>query len=130
METIISDENPFNILNKDIGEVREIDPQKVEGELEERIKTLVNASDIVLFMKGNADFPQCGFSANTVAILKHLGKNFDTFDILQDMEIRQGLKEYSNWPTFPQLYYKGQLLGGNDIITEMYETGELKEVLK
>ena len=84
---------------------------------------------MVLFMKGNAEFPQCGFSANTVAILKHLGKSFTTFDILQDMDIRQGLKEYSNWPTFPQLYVNGKMIGGNDIITEMFENGELKEYL-
>ena len=81
-------------------------------------------------MKGNSEFPQCGFSANTVAILKHIGKSFTTFDILQDMDIRQGLKEYSNWPTFPQLYIKGKLVGGNDIITEMFESGDLQEVLK
>jgi monothiol glutaredoxin len=81
-------------------------------------------------MKGNADFPQCGFSANSVSILKHLNQPFKTFDILQDNDIRQGLKEYSNWPTFPQLYFNGKLLGGNDIITEMFEEGELQEVLK
>lgn len=126
----MSEENPFQILNKDIAQVREIDPVKVEGELKERIETIINSSDIVLFMKGNADFPQCGFSANTIAILKHIGKPFNTFDILQDMDIRQGLKEYSNWPTFPQLYYKSKLIGGNDIITEMFEDGELAELLK
>ena len=80
-------------------------------------------------MKGNEHFPQCGFSANTVAILKHIGAKFSTFDILQDMDIRQGLKEYSNWPTFPQLYFKGKLVGGNDIITEMYESGDLKDLV-
>lgn len=126
----MSEENPFKILNKDIAEVREIDPIKVEGELKERIETIINSSPIVLFMKGNADFPQCGFSANTIAILKHIGKPFNTFDILQDQDIRQGLKEYSNWPTFPQLYYNSKLIGGNDIITEMFEDGDLQEILK
>jgi monothiol glutaredoxin len=74
-------------------------------------------------------FPQCGFSANSVAILNTLGKGFKTYDILQDMEVRQGLKEYSQWPTFPQLYINGELIGGNDIITELYQNGELKEMV-
>ncbi len=122
-------ENPFKILNKDIPEVKEVNPSLMEGELKERIEGVLNSDKVVLFMKGNADAPQCGFSANTVAILRHLGKSFSTFDILQDMDIRQGLKEYSNWPTFPQLYIGGKLVGGNDIITEMYESGDLAEVL-
>ncbi|MCT4641677.1 MAG: Grx4 family monothiol glutaredoxin [Bacteriovoracaceae bacterium] len=126
----MSDNNPFNIINKDISSVREIDPVKVEGALKDRIETIIGSSDLVLFMKGNSDFPQCGFSANTVGILKHIGASFNTFDILQDMDIRQGLKEYSNWPTFPQLYFKGKLVGGNDIITEMFEDGELQELIK
>ena len=79
-------------------------------------------------MKGNSDFPQCGFSANTVAILKHLNQNFTTYDILADMEVREGLKEFSQWPTYPQLYFNSKLIGGNDIITEMFESGELKEL--
>lgn len=122
--------NPFNILNKDISQTTELNPAQVTGDLKERIESIIKSNDVVLFMKGNAEMPQCGFSANTVAILKHLGISFNTFDILQDMDIRQGLKEYSNWPTFPQLYFKGKLLGGNDIVTEMYETGDLQEVLK
>ncbi len=126
----MSEENPFKILNKDIAEVREIDPIKVEGELKERIETIINSAPVVLFMKGNADFPQCGFSANTIAMLKHIGKPFNTFDILQDQDIRQGLKEYSNWPTFPQLYVNSKLIGGNDIITEMFEDGDLQEIIK
>lgn len=81
-------------------------------------------------MKGNAEMPQCGFSANSISILKNLGVSFSTFNILNDPEIRQGLKEYSNWPTYPQLYVKGQLLGGNDVITEMFKNGELQEFLK
>ena len=122
-------ENPFKILNADIASTKEIAPSHVEGELTERIESIINSDKVVLFMKGNSEMPQCGFSANSVAILKHLGQSFSTFDILQDMDIRQGLKEYSNWPTFPQLYFKGKLVGGNDIITEMFESGDLKEIL-
>ena len=80
-------------------------------------------------MKGNPSFPQCGFSANTVAILQTYNKPFTTFDILQDSDIRQGLKEYSNWPTFPQLFVNGELIGGNDIVTELYQNGELADLL-
>lgn len=123
-------DNPFNILNKDISTHKELAPTQIEGELEQRIQSVINADKIVLFMKGNTEMPQCGFSANTVAILKHIGVSFTTFDILQDMDIRQGLKEYSNWPTYPQLYFNGKLVGGNDIITEMFESGDLEEVLK
>ena len=126
----MSNENPFKILNEDIASTKEVDPNSVQGDLKERIESIIASDKIVLFMKGNSEFPQCGFSANTVAILKHIGKSFTTFDILQDMDIRQGLKEYSNWPTFPQLYVGGKLVGGNDIITEMFESGDLQEVLK
>ena len=80
-------------------------------------------------MKGNPGFPQCGFSANTIAILQSFDVPYNTFDILQDSDIRQGLKEYSNWPTFPQLYVDGELVGGNDIITELYQNGELAEII-
>ena len=123
-------ENPFKILNDDVNPVKEVNPEGITGELNDRIKSILSSDDIVLFMKGNADFPQCGFSANSIAILKNLNKSFTTFDILKDMDIRQGLKEYSNWPTFPQLYVNGKLLGGNDIITEMFEEGELNEALQ
>jgi len=123
-------ENPFKILNDDVNPVKEVNPEGITGELNDRIKSILSSDDIVLFMKGNADFPQCGFSANSIAILKNLNKSFTTFDILKDMDIRQGLKEYSNWPTFPQLYVNGKLLGGNDIITEMFEDGELNEALQ
>lgn len=122
-----NNENPFKILNEDISTTTEFRPSQASGELKERIEKVIGSDKIVLFMKGNSDFPQCGFSANTTAILKHLGKSFTTFDILQDPEIRQGLKEFSNWPTFPQLFVNGKMIGGNDIITEMYENGELKE---
>lgn len=124
-----SENNPFKILNEDQAGVQELTADSVTGDTVERIKSIIGSDQVVLFMKGNSNFPQCGFSANSVAILKSLGKKFTTFDILQDMDVRQGLKEYSNWPTFPQLYVKGQLVGGNDIITEMYQEGELQELL-
>ena len=117
----------FNILNNEISEIQNADKAL---ELNQQIKNLIQSSKVVLFMKGNAQMPQCGFSANSVAILKALGVSFKTFNILNDPEIGQGLKEYSNWPTFPQLYVNNQLIGGNDIITEMYQSGELQEVLK
>ena len=90
----------------------------------------VKTHPVVLYMKGSPDFPQCGFSANAVKILKSCGVN-DIFavDVLQDAEIRQGIKEYSNWPTVPQLYIKGEFVGGSDIMTEMYQNGELKTML-
>jgi monothiol glutaredoxin len=116
----------FNILNNEISEIT----ADKNLDLKAQIETLLNSSRIVLFMKGNAEGPMCGFSANSVAILKHLGVNFKTFNILNDQDVRQGLKEYSNWPTYPQLYVKGQLIGGNDVITEMYKNGELQEFLK
>lgn len=94
-----------------------------------RIDELLNQNDIVLFMKGNPQFPQCGFSARATAILQDLGANFHSVDVLMDEEIRQGIKTYGNWPTIPQLYVKKELIGGSDILMEMYETGELKELL-
>jgi monothiol glutaredoxin len=94
-----------------------------------RIDEIVRKSDVVLFMKGTALFPQCGFSSRAVAILDHLGVGFDTVDVLQDPEIRQGIKEYSDWPTVPQLYVKGEFVGGSDIMMEMYEAGELQQLL-
>ncbi len=117
--------NPFNVIN-----VSELEVADKEANLNDQITTLLNSAPVVLFMKGNADFPQCGFSANSVAILKHLAVSFKTFNILNDPEIRQGLKEFSNWPTYPQLYVNGKLIGGNDIITEMYQSGDLQEYLK
>jgi len=95
-----------------------------------RIDELVKNHDIVLFMKGTALFPQCGFSSRAVAILDHLGVKFETVDVLQDPEIRQGIKDYSDWPTVPQLYVKGEFLGGSDIMTEMFEAGELQQLLE
>jgi monothiol glutaredoxin len=94
-----------------------------------RIDELVKNNDIVLFMKGTALFPQCGFSSRAVAILDHLGVRFETVDVLQDAEIRQGIKDYSDWPTVPQLYVKGEFLGGSDIMMEMFEAGELQRLV-
>ena len=94
-----------------------------------RLDEIVRKSDIVLFMKGSALFPQCGFSSKAVAILDHLGVAFDTVDVLQDPEIRQGIKAYSDWPTIPQLYVKGEFVGGSDIMMEMFEAGELQQLL-
>ena len=93
-----------------------------------RIDEIVKKSDIVLFMKGSALFPQCGFSSKAVAILDHLGVEYATIDVLQDQGVRQGIKSYSDWPTIPQLYVKGEFLGGSDIMMEMYEAGELAEL--
>ena len=94
-----------------------------------RIDELVKANDIVLFMKGTALFPQCGFSSRAVAILDRLGARYETVDVLQDPEIRQGIKAYSEWPTIPQLYVKGEFVGGSDIMMEMFESGELQQLI-
>ena len=95
-----------------------------------RIGDIVKGNDIVLFMKGTALFPQCGFSSRAIAILDRLGAAYETVDVLQDPEIRTGIKEYSDWPTIPQLYVKGEFIGGSDIMMEMFESGELQELLK
>ena len=95
----------------------------------DQIKQTVTANDVVLFMKGTKDMPQCGFSSRAIAILEHLGVAFESFDVLQDMEVRQGIKDYSDWPTIPQLYVKGEFVGGSDIMMEMYEAGELGELM-
>jgi monothiol glutaredoxin len=96
----------------------------------EKIEKILTENKVVLFMKGNPSFPQCGFSARAVAILNELGTQFHSVDILEDAEMRQGIKEYGNWPTIPQLYVQKELLGGSDIMMEMYESGELAEALK
>jgi monothiol glutaredoxin len=95
-----------------------------------RIDEIVKSRDVVLFMKGTELFPQCGFSARAIAILNHLDVPFETVDVLQDPEIRNGIKDYSDWPTIPQLYVKGEFVGGSDIMMEMYEAGELQQLLK
>ena len=94
-----------------------------------RIDEIVKKNDVVLFMKGTALFPQCGFSSRAVAILDHLGVPFETVDVLQDQEIRGGIKDYSDWPTIPQLYVKGEFVGGSDIMLDMYENGELQQLV-
>jgi monothiol glutaredoxin len=98
-------------------------------DVQARIDEKVKGSEVLLFMKGSPLFPQCGFSSRAVAILQHLGVEFDSVDVLQDQGIRQGIKTYSDWPTIPQLYVKGEFVGGSDIMMEMYESGELAELL-
>ncbi|MCE2717890.1 MAG: Grx4 family monothiol glutaredoxin [Dolichospermum sp.] len=99
-------------------------------ELKERIDTLVEENKIMVFMKGNKLMPQCGFSNNVVQILNTLGVPFETLDVLADQDIRQGIKEYSNWPTIPQVYINGQFVGGSDILIELYNKGELEQLVE
>ena len=100
-------------------------------DVQERIKQQVTSHPVVLYMKGSPQFPQCGFSGNAIRILNALGvKEFFSVDVLQDEEIRQGIKDYANWPTIPQLYINGEFVGGSDIMTEMYQSGELQTLLK
>ena len=128
-----NNENPFALLGS-----RQVPTPKGEpigeeekgGELHQRIQRLIDSSDLFLFMKGVPEAPRCGFSANVVGILNSLGLAFKSFDILQDPEIRQGVKEYSEWPTYPQFYVRGEFIGGNDIVTEMFEKGELQSLLE
>jgi monothiol glutaredoxin len=96
----------------------------------ERIKSDITSNDVVLYMKGSPVFPQCGFSAAVVQVLTHLGVKFKGVDVLSDPSVRQGIKEFSNWPTIPQLYVKGEFVGGCDIVREMFQTGELQELLQ
>lgn len=98
-------------------------------DVKERIEHELGSHQVLLFMKGSPDFPQCGFSAQAVAVLRACGTNFGSFNILEDPELREALKVHSNWPTFPQLYVKGELIGGSDILVEMYQSGELQPVL-
>ena len=99
---------------------------KISIEIENNNKS----DDVVLYMKGNPTFPQCGFSSTVVQILKHLGVDFKSYDVLQDDKLREGIKEFSNWPTIPQLYIKGEFIGGCDIIREMFDKGELNKVFE
>lgn len=101
----------------------------MDSNLQKRIAALIASSPVYVFMKGNKLMPQCGFSNNVVQILQNLGIPFETFDVLSDAEIRQGIKEYSDWPTIPQVYVKGEFIGGSDILIDMYNSGELKEKL-
>jgi monothiol glutaredoxin len=100
------------------------------ADVAEKIQSTINSNKIVLFMKGNRSFPQCGFSAATVEIFEQLGAPFETVDVLADMEIREGIKRYSNWPTIPQVYINGKFVGGCDIVRELYESGELEPMVK
>ena len=104
--------------------MRTLDP-----DISERIKSEINSQDVVLFMKGTPVMPQCGFSAAVVGVLSHIGVQFRGVNVLEDEQIREGIKVYSDWPTIPQLYVKGEFMGGCDIVREMYETGELLEML-
>ncbi len=99
-------------------------------EVKERIETLINENKIMVFMKGNKLMPQCGFSNNVVQIMNVLGVPFETFDVLSDYDVRQGIKEYSNWPTIPQVYLNGEFLGGSDILIELYQSGQLQETVE
>jgi monothiol glutaredoxin len=99
-------------------------------DVRDRIEEVVRNNDIVLFMKGTPLFPQCGFSSRAIAILDHLGVKYETVDVLQDPEIRAGIKDYSDWPTVPQLYVKGEFLGGSDIMMEMFQAGELQALVE
>ena len=99
------------------------------SDVKQRIGELVGQHEILLFMKGSALFPQCGFSSRAVSILDHLGVTYETVDVLQDQDIRNGIKQYSDWPTVPQLYVKGEFVGGSDIMMEMFESGELKQLV-
>ena len=102
------------------------------SDVQQRIDELVKGNEVLLFMKGNANFPMCGFSGRAIQVLKACGvdaKSIATVNVLDDAEIRNGIKEYSNWPTIPQLYIKGEFIGGSDIMMEMYESGELQKVI-
>jgi monothiol glutaredoxin len=101
------------------------------SDIKQRIDQIVKGQPVVLFMKGTADFPMCGFSGRAIQVLKACGaQNFATVNVLDDEEIRQGIKDYANWPTIPQLYVKGEFVGGSDIMMEMYQSGELQELLR
>lgn len=96
----------------------------------EQIKKTIDENDVVLFMKGTADFPQCGFSGQVVQILRAAGVNFTDVNVLADPDIRQGIKDFTNWPTIPQLYIRGEFVGGCDIVTELFEKGELQKLIE
>lgn len=102
----------------------------MDASTQQRIESLIGSNPVFVFMKGNKLMPQCGFSNNVVQILNALGVPFETFDVLSDPEIRQGIKEFSDWPTIPQVYVRGEFLGGSDILIEMYNSGELREKLE
>ncbi len=123
--------NPFNILGQESAPSKaKVYNAPSEGvNTMERIQTMISSSPIFLFMKGIPEFPQCGFSANIISILNSLDIEYQAFDVLSDMDIRQGIKEFSNWPTIPQLYVKGEFIGGSDIVAEMYQSGDLQKLI-
>ncbi len=127
-----SDDNPFIISaapepDQSFGQpILERNPSE---DPKQRIQSMVESSKVFLFIKGTPQRPQCGFSANTVAIIETLGVPYQTFDILSDESIHAGTKDFSAWPTFPQIYLRGEFIGGNDILTEMYDAGELREMV-
>ncbi len=125
----MGNETPFNIINKEATAVPYLE-ESTDGSPNERIEKMIASSSIFIFMKGTPNAPECGFSYNTVGIFKSLGKPFKTFDVLSDYEIRDSIKEFSNWPTIPQVYINGEFVGGNDIITEMHHAGELANLIK
>ena len=102
----------------------------MENEVFDRIRRDISDNDVVLYMKGSAVFPQCGFSAAVVQVLDSLGLNYKDIDVLSDPSLRQGIKDFANWPTIPQVYVKGEFVGGCDIIREMYSSGELQDLMK
>lgn len=125
--------NPFQIAQPDatvptVAEGGNVDDPSLPAA--DRVARLVESSDIFVFMKGNPQQPMCGFSANTVAMLEKLGAPYRTFDVLADEAIRSAAKEHAQWPTFPQVYLKGELIGGNDIVTELFTSGELAQMVE
>ena len=120
----------FKNIFKVVGNDQAQQPAPAQGgDINARIQADLDANPVLLFMKGSPDFPQCGFSAATVEALQAIGVPFASRDVLQDPELRQGIKEFSNWPTIPQVYVKGKFIGGCDIVTEMAQTGELRKLL-
>ena len=130
-KTGLSGEDALKRAAEELGFVDPSVSQKAQSNsVSERIDQIVKSSDVVLFMKGTAQFPMCGFSGRAIQVLKACGVTKPaTFNVLEDEEVRHGIKEYSNWPTIPQLYVKGEFVGGSDIMMEMYENGELQQVL-
>ena len=122
--------NIFKVVGQEQANSDPSAPPVQGGDVNERISSAINENRILIFMKGNPEFPQCGFSAATVEVFNRLGKPYATRDVLQDPEIRQGIKAFSNWPTIPQVFIDGKFIGGSDIITEMDQNGELEPLVK
>ena len=125
-------ENPFRIAasRSPVAGGMPVQEEDASAAPLERIDRMVKSSEIFLFIKGTPNQPMCGFSANTVALMDHLGVSYRTFDVLTDDAIRAGVKEYSNWPTFPQVYVRGEFIGGNDIVTDMFHSGDLRRSIE